>query len=144
MAASMQMSQRVAGVRVASKRSTTRASRAAVRVQAGKKSVGDLTEADLKGKVVLERADLNVPLDADLNITDDTRIRAAIPTVEYLVSKGAKVMLSSHLGRPKDGPEDKFRLNPVQDRLTELLDCPVEKVDDCIGADIPAKLESMP
>jgi len=106
--------------------------------------VGDLGEADLKGKVVLERADLNVPLDADLNVTDDTRIRAAIPTVEYLVSKGAKVMLSSHLGRPKDGPEDKFRLNPVQARLKELLDCPVEKVDDCIDADIPAKLAEMP
>jgi len=110
---------------------------------AAKKSVGDLTDADLKGKVVFERADLNVPLDADLNITDDTRIRAAVPTIEYLVGKGAKVMLSSHLGRPKSGPEDKFRLNPVKARLTELLNCPVEKVDDCISADIPAKLASM-
>ena len=66
---------------------------------AAKKSVGDLSEADLKGKVVFERADLNVPLDKTLNITDDTRIRAAIPTLEYLTSKGAKVLLSSHLVR---------------------------------------------
>ena len=66
---------------------------------AAKKSVGDLGEAELKGKVVFERADLNVPLDKELNITDDTRIRAAIPTLEYLTSKGAKVMLTSHLVR---------------------------------------------
>ena len=65
-----------------------------------KKSVGDLSEADLKGKVVFVRADLNVPLDKKtLEITDDTRIRAAIPTLEYLVSKGARVMLTSHLAR---------------------------------------------
>ena len=66
-------------------------------VTMAKKSVGDLTEADLKGKRVLVRADLNVPLDADFNITDDTRIRAAVPTVKYLMEKGAKVLLSSHL-----------------------------------------------
>lgn len=66
---------------------------------AAKKSVGDLTEADLKGKVVFERADLNVPLDKALAITDDTRIRAAIPTLQYLAGKGAKVMLTSHLVR---------------------------------------------
>ena len=65
-----------------------------------KKSVGDLSEADLKGKVVFVRADLNVPLDKKtLEITDDTRIRAAIPTLEYLVAKGARVMLTSHLVR---------------------------------------------
>ena len=68
-----------------------------------------MTEADLKGKKVLVRCDLNVPLDGK-TITDDTRIRASIPTVKYLMDKGAKVLLSSHLGRPKDGPEDKFSL----------------------------------
>merc|ERR1712054_720248 len=88
--------------------------------KAAKKSVGDLTESDLKGKFVLVRADLNVPLDGK-TITDDTRIRASIPTIEYLVGKGAKVLLSSHLGRPKDGPEDKFYLSPVAGRMTELL-----------------------
>jgi len=113
-------------------------------ILAAKRSVGDLTEKDLKGKVVFERADLNVPLDKKtLEITDDTRIRAAIPTLEYLTSKGAKVLLSSHLGRPK-GPEDKYSLKPVEKRLKELLKCKVESVKDCIGDDIPAKLKSMP
>lgn len=68
-----------------------------VRVEAVKKSVGDLTKADLEGKRVLVRADLNVPLDKALNITDDTRIRAAIPTLKYLLDNGAKVLLTSHL-----------------------------------------------
>ena len=62
-----------------------------------KKSVSTLQEADLKGKRVFVRADLNVPLDGDLKITDDTRIRAAIPTIKYLTERGAKVLLASHL-----------------------------------------------
>lgn len=62
-----------------------------------KKSVGDLTAADLKGKNVFVRADLNVPLDENQNITDDTRIRAAVPTIKHLINNGAKVILSSHL-----------------------------------------------
>lgn len=62
-----------------------------------KKSVGDLTETDLKGKKVFVRVDLNVPLDDNQKITDDTRVRAAIPTIKYLIEKGAKVILSSHL-----------------------------------------------
>lgn len=66
-------------------------------VQAVKKSVGDLTKADLEGKRVFVRADLNVPLDKELNITDDTRIRAAVPTLKYLLDNGAKVLLTSHL-----------------------------------------------
>ena len=78
-------------------------------VEMAKKSVGDLSEADLKGKKVLVRCDLNVPLDGK-TITDDTRIRASVPTVKYLMDKGAKVLLASHLGRPKDGPGDKFSL----------------------------------
>jgi len=101
-------------------------------VEMAKKSVGDLTEADLKGKKVLVRCDLNVPLDGK-TITDDTRIRASIPTVKYLQEKGAKVLLASHLGRPKDGPEDKFSLNPVAPRLTELLGTEVVMAPDCIG-----------
>lgn len=66
-------------------------------ISMAKKSVGDLTSADLKGKKVFVRADLNVPLDGDQNITDDTRIRAAVPTIKYLINNGAKVILSSHL-----------------------------------------------
>lgn len=105
-----------------------------------KKSVGDLSKADLEGKVVFMRADLNVPLDAELNVTDDTRIRAAIPTIKYLVENGAKVLLTSHLGRPKDGPEDKFRLNPCVPLLSKYLDMEVSKVDDCIGDDVAAAI----
>ena len=103
-----------------------------------KRSVGDLGSGDLKGKRVFVRADLNVPLDGEGNITDDTRIRAAVPTVKYLVENGAKVLLTSHLGRPKDGPEDKFRLNPVVPRLSELLGMPVGKTDDCVGPEVEA------
>ena len=97
-----------------------------------KKSVGDLGEADLKGKKVLVRCDLNVPV-KDGVIGDDTRIRGSIPTIEYLVSKGAKVLLSSHLGRPKEGPEPKFSLAPVAPRLSELLGQEVTLLSDCIG-----------
>jgi len=119
---------------VRAKKTSVRAqARAALKVEAKKKSVGDLKKADLEGKTVFVRCDLNVPLDKDLKITDDTRIRAAVPTLEYLVENGAKVLVTSHLGRPKDGPEDKFRLTPVGARLSELLSCPVSKVDDCVG-----------
>ncbi|CAI5468480.1 unnamed protein product [Closterium sp. Yama58-4] len=96
-----------------------------------KKSVSSLTAADLKGKRVFVRADLNVPLAGD-EITDDTRIRAAIPTIKYLTEKGAKVLLASHLGRPK-GVTEKYRLTPLVPRLSELLGQEVKKVDDCIG-----------
>ena len=101
-------------------------------LEMAKKSVGDLSDADLAGKRVLVRCDLNVPL-AEGKITDDTRIRGSIPTIEYLVSKGAKVMLTSHLGRPKNGPEDKFSLAPVAPRLAELLGKDVTLINDCIG-----------
>ncbi|KAJ0982860.1 hypothetical protein J5N97_011115 [Dioscorea zingiberensis] len=112
-------------------------------VSMAKKSVGDLSEADLKGKVVFLRADLNVPLDENRNITDDTRIRAAIPTIKHLMSKGAKVLLSSHLGRPK-GVTPKFSLAPLVPRLSELLGVPVEKADDCIGPEIEQKAAALP
>jgi phosphoglycerate kinase len=77
-------------------------SRKSVVVEAAKKSVGDLKKADLEGKRVFVRADLNVPLDKSLNITDDTRIRAAVPTLKYLLDNGAKVLLTSHLVRHCD------------------------------------------
>jgi len=107
-----------------------------------KKSVGDLTEEDLKGKAVLVRCDLNVPLDGK-TITDDTRIRASVPTIKALMEKGAKVALSSHLGRPKDGPEDKFSLGPVAGRLTELLEKEVKMAPDCVGDEVKAMVEGM-
>lgn len=136
---------RVAGARRAAR--TVRPARVAAAKRdvacMAKKSVGDLSKDDLAGKKVFVRADLNVPLDGDLNITDDTRIRAAVPTLKYLVENGAKVLLTSHLGRPKDGPEDKFRLNPVVPRLSELLGFDVKKVDDCIGESVDEAVASM-
>jgi len=124
-----------------SKVSSSKVARSSV-VEMAKKSVGDLTEADLKGKRVLVRCDLNVPLDGK-TITDDTRIRASIPTVKYLMENGAKVLLSSHLGRPKDGPEDKFSLGPVAPRLTELLGKDVVMAPDCIGDAVAEKVGAM-
>ena len=91
---------------------------------------------------VLVRCDLNVPLDGK-TITDDTRIRASIPTIEYLKKNGAKVLLSSHLGRPKDGPEDKFSLGPVAPRLSELLGTEVKLAPDCIGDGVKSCVDAM-
>jgi len=107
-----------------------------------KRSVGDLTEADLRGKRVFVRADFNVPLEKG-KITDDTRIRGAIPTIKYLVSKGAKVLLSSHLGRPKGGYEAKFSLAPITPRLSELLGQEVKLVPDCVGLAVQAATSVM-
>jgi len=129
------------GALSSSRLSASKISRSAT-VEMAKKSVGDLTEADLKGKKVLVRCDLNVPLDGK-TITDDTRIRASIPTVKYLQEKGAKVLLASHLGRPKDGPEDKFSLNPVAPRLTELLGTDVVMAPDCIGDGVKECVDKM-
>lgn len=98
----MQTMQQRASVRVAGRRVAPRLVRSRLVVKAVKKSVGDLTKADLEGKRVFVRADLNVPLDKKtLAITDDTRIRAAVPTLKYLLDNGAKVLLTSHLVRSR-------------------------------------------
>ncbi|CAD5934943.1 Phosphoglycerate kinase [Planktothrix rubescens] len=99
-----------------------------------KKTVADLSASDLSGKRVLVRVDFNVPLDNG-SITDNTRIRAALPTIQDLTSKGAKVILTSHFGRPK-GVDESLRLTPVAARLSELLGKPVKKFDDCIGDEV--------
>ena len=108
-----------------------------------KKSVASLTKADLEGKKVLVRADFNVPLDDNGNITDDTRIRAALPTINELTGKGAKVILCSHMGRPKGEVKEELRLTPVAKRLSELLGQEVVKCDDCIGEDVATTVNSM-
>ncbi len=107
-----------------------------------KKTIANLTEADLNGKRVFVRCDFNVPVDADRKITDDTRIRAALPTIKTLTSKGAKVILASHFGRPK-GVDDNLRLDPVAARLSELLGQTVVKTNDCIGDEPAAKVAAM-
>jgi phosphoglycerate kinase len=91
-----------------------------------------ITDVDVNGKKVFVRVDFNVPL-KDGKVSDDTRIRAAIPTIEYLLQHGAAVILASHLGRPKGGPDPKYTLRPVVGRLSELLGLPVQFAEDCIG-----------
>lgn len=107
-----------------------------------KKSIASLSAADLTGKRVLVRADFNVPVDDAGNITDDTRIRAALPTIQDLTGKGAKVILTSHFGRPK-GVDEKLRLTPVAKRLSELLGQTVVKCDDCIGDAVASAIAAM-
>jgi len=99
--------------------------------------VKTIRDVDVKGKRVLLRADLNVPLQDGL-ITDDQRIRATLPTLQYLLDGGATVILMSHLGRPKGQVVEALRLTPVAARLAELLDRPVTQLDDCVGEQVQA------
>jgi phosphoglycerate kinase len=102
-----------------------------------KKTIRDI---DVKGKRVLVRVDYNVPI-KEGKVGDDTRIRAAMPTLEYLLNHGASVILCSHLGRPKGGPDPKFSLKPVGEYLSKLLGKPVAFTEDCVGpaAEVAAK-----
>lgn len=88
---------------------------------------------DFSGKKVIVRVDFNVPLNDKFEITDDTRIRAAIPTIQKIREKGGAVILMSHLGRPKNGPEEKFSLKHIVNHLSEKLGAEVQFADDCIG-----------
>ena len=107
-----------------------------------KKTLANLSSSELSGKRVLVRVDFNVPLDEQGNITDDTRIRSALPSIQDLMQKGARVILASHFGRPK-GVDDKLRLTPVAKRLSELLSQEVVKCDDCIGDEVTSKVAAM-
>ncbi|MCP9847756.1 MAG: phosphoglycerate kinase [Cyanobium sp.] len=108
-----------------------------------KRSLASLSADELSGKRVLVRVDFNVPLDGDGAITDDTRIRAALPTINDLTTKGARVILAAHFGRPKGQVNETMRLTPVAARLAELLGKPVVKTDSCIGPDAEAKVAAM-
>ncbi|MDJ1183431.1 phosphoglycerate kinase [Roseofilum casamattae] len=107
-----------------------------------KKTIANLSASDVSGKKVLMRADFNVPID-DGSISDDTRIRAALPTIQDLTGKGAKVILTSHFGRPKGKVNESMRLTPVAARLSELLGKPVAKTDDCVGPEVAAAVAKM-
>lgn len=102
-----------------------------------------IDKVDLKGKRVLVRVDFNVPLDENLQITDDIRITSALPTIKKIMSSGGKTILMSHLGRPKGGPNPKYSLKPVAIRLGELLQMDVKFAPDCIGDQVKAIVNSL-
>ena len=105
-----------------------------------KKTIEDI---DVKGKKVIVRVDFNVPLDENRNITDDNRIVGALPTIKYLMNHCAKTILVSHLGRPKNGFEDKYSMKPTAVRLGELLNKPIIMSKDVIGEDAKAKAAAL-
>ncbi|WKZ34683.1 MAG: phosphoglycerate kinase [Anaerolineales bacterium] len=104
-----------------------------------KKTVKDI---DLKGKRVLMRVDFNVPM-ADGKVTDDKRIRAALPTIQYVLDQGASLLLMSHLGRPKGGSDPAFSLRTASETLSTLIHRPVTMAPDCIGAEVEAIAKSL-
>jgi phosphoglycerate kinase len=97
----------------------------------------------LKDKRVLIRVDFNVPLDAQLNVADDTRLREALPTINYCLKEGARVILCSHLGRPKGKVKPELSLKPVAQRLSQLLNKPVQFAPDCIGREVKKMVEAL-
>ncbi|MFC1808523.1 phosphoglycerate kinase [Candidatus Omnitrophota bacterium] len=105
-----------------------------------KKTINDI---DINGKRVFMRCDFNVPLDKALNITDDARIQKALPTIKYAVEQGAKVILASHLGRPKGERIPEYSLKPVSEHLSKLLGKEVTQLDDCIGEKVQAAVDGM-
>jgi len=102
-----------------------------------------IEDIDVRGKRVIVRVDFNVPLDSEGHITDDKRIVAALPTIKYLIEHGAKTILVSHLGRPKEGFEPKYSMKPAAIRLSELLGQEVILAKDVIGEDAKAKANEL-
>ncbi|MBO8158988.1 phosphoglycerate kinase [Thermosyntropha sp.] len=102
-----------------------------------------LHEADIRGKRVLLRVDFNVPMNEDGEIIDDTKIRAALPTIEYIIAQDASLILMSHLGRPKGKRNSKYSLAKVAERLGELVSAPVKMASDCIGEEVRAMAEEL-
>ena len=102
-----------------------------------------IDEMNIKGKRVLCRFDFNVPLDSSLNIVDDTRIRAVLPTINYALDEKAKVIIISHLGRPKGKVVPELSLAPVSRRLSRLLGKEVHMAHDCIGDEVKKLIENL-
>lgn len=103
----------------------------------------NISDVDAKGRRVLVRADFNVPQDSSGAITDDRRIREALPTIKKLMADGAKVVLCSHLGRPNGERNMKYTLKPVAERLTRLLGSEVRLLGDCVGAEVEAEVDAL-
>lgn len=109
-----------------------------------KQSLESLGEEDLRSRQVLVRSDFNVPRDATTGeITDDTRIRGGLPTLNYLRERGARVVIATHMGRPKGQRNDDFQLASVSTRLSELLDIPVLQTNDCVGTEVADQISAM-
>ena len=102
-----------------------------------------LTDLSLREKKVIVRVDFNVPIDDNFKILDDRRILAAIPTIKLLIKKGAKVILMSHLGRPKNGPENNFSLKHLVSHLSDVLNTPVRFSNDCVGNDVQKMVNNL-
>jgi len=102
-----------------------------------------IDQINFSGKKALIRVDFNVPLDEAYNITDDNRITAALPTIKKILKDGGSVILMSHLGRPKDGPTDKYSLKHVVKHLSDLLGQPVDFANDCIGEEAISKSQAL-
>jgi phosphoglycerate kinase len=114
------------------------------RQELGMQQPKSVRDVDVRGKRVLVRVDFNVPLDGQGHITDDTRIRASLPTIRYLLDNGASVVLMSHLGRPKGAVVESMRLTPVAERLSQLLRVPVEMAPDCVGSEVQEMAKALP
>jgi phosphoglycerate kinase len=102
-----------------------------------------IDDVNLKEKRILVRVDFNVPLDENKNITNDRRITSSLPTIKKIISEGGKAILMSHLGRPKGGPDPKFSLKPVAERLSQLLKKEVKLAPDCVGEDVKKMVDQM-
>jgi phosphoglycerate kinase len=107
-------------------------------------SIKSIKNIDITGKRVFFRFDFNVPLDESGTIKDDTRIRRALPTIQYAMAQGARSILTSHLGRPKGERKPELSLRPVAQRLTELLGAEARFVDDCVGEEVKRAVASLP
>lgn len=105
-----------------------------------KKTIADV---DVQGKTVLMRVDFNVPLDDQLQVTDDRRIQMALPSIKSVTQRGGKLILMSHLGRPKGEPDPQFSLKPAADRLAELVEAPLAFAADTVGSDAQAKVAAL-
>jgi phosphoglycerate kinase len=107
------------------------------------KIMSKFQDYNFKGKKALIRVDFNVPLDKEFNVSDDTRIRGAVPTIKKVLSDGGSVILMSHLGRPKEGPTDKYSLKHILKRVSELVGTDVQFASDCIGEEALQKAKAL-